>query len=332
MIRRRLLLALIFILVVSSGLAVYKILNSYHYDNSLDPTQLAVTESEDVSIVNIALFGVDARHGETSRSDAMMIMSIDGEKGQVKLTSLMRDSYVQIDGHGGDRLCHAYAYGGPELAIKTINQNFGSDITEYATVNFDQMSTIIDAIGGVEIDVSEAERRETNRVLKEYAAETGIKGDRIKKAGSQTLNGVQAMNYGRIRKGNTGDDWGRAERQSIVLEAIFSKVKTMSTQQALMLLKDMLPHVTTSLSISEMTGIAAKGMKKGMPNLEHIRLPLGSMWKYEKIDGAEYITYDVSEAAKLWKSYVYEDIDPTLTEKQTDAEHAPPSDGEEPIA
>lgn len=322
MVRRRLLLvflAALFAGGVYAGYTVWQLTRSYEYDGTLDGKKLDANKSVNDAIINIALFGVDARHGETARSDAMMILTIDGQRGKVKLTSLMRDSYVPIEGHGSDKLCHAHFLGGPELAIRTINQDFGLDVTEYATVNFNQMASIIDAVGGVELDVSEAERKETNKFIREYAQENGLPAQLIKKAGFQNLSGMQAMTYGRIRKGGTGDDWMRAERQSQVLKAIFARVKTLSPTQAIATAKSLMRNVTTSLSVGDITAIATAGLANGMPQIEHTRLPLDGDWQYEKIKGVDYITFDLDKTAKRLHDYIYDDIFPEReTAPQTD--------------
>lgn len=126
-------------------------------------TKTLVSDDGSSDIVNIALFGVDQRNNqEQVRSDSVMILSVDKKHNKIKIISLMRDTYVEIEGYGKTKLTHAYYYGGPQLAVKTINQNFGTNITEFATVNFQQMAAIIDAVGGVEIDISEAERKNAN--------------------------------------------------------------------------------------------------------------------------------------------------------------------------
>ncbi len=137
----------------------------------------------------------------------------------------MRDSLVEIDGVGEDKLNAAYFRGGPSLAIRTINENFGTDIKDYIAVNFEQVVEIVDALDGGVTSTSQNdnELKELNRVIKDYGAERGKGVLRREKTGLQTLDGVQALCYGRIRKGNTGDDWSRVERQSVVLNAIFTE-------------------------------------------------------------------------------------------------------------
>ena len=125
----------------------------------------------DDSIKNIALFGLDSRNGEfTGRSDVIMILSVDNKHGKLKLTSILRDSELTIEGEGNDgsylnyvdKINAAYFYGGPELAIRTINQNFGLDIRDYVTINFANMASIVDAFGGVDIELTAEEVEAVN--------------------------------------------------------------------------------------------------------------------------------------------------------------------------
>ncbi len=156
-----------------------------------------------------------------------MIATVDKRHNKIKLASVMRDSYVPIDGYGKNKLNSAYFYGGPELAIKTLNQTFGLDISDYVTVNFSEMAAIVDAVGGVEIDISEAERKDANHNMIEQAAMDGSQVDTIQKAGLQTLSGMQAVGYARIRHvGNA--DFERTQRQRNVMQAIFKKGKEIS--------------------------------------------------------------------------------------------------------
>ena len=225
---RRILVRLLTVVVIlatagSIGLYGYRAVFGYHYDSSLSDEDLSAGIQADENITNIALFGLDTRPGdEKSHSDCMMIVTIDNTRGKIKLSSLMRDSLVEIDGVGEDKLNAAYFRGGPSLAIRTINENFGTDIEDYIAVNFEQVVEIVDALDGIEINVaSEAELTELNRVIRDYGLEQGKEFSPVEKTGLQTLDGVQALCYGRIRKGNTGDDWSRVERQSVVLNAMF---------------------------------------------------------------------------------------------------------------
>ena len=177
---------------------------------------LAVSAGQ-AGVKNIAMFGVDSRDGENEgRSDAIMVLSIDSRTHTLKMASFMRDSNVYIDGYGYDKLTHAYAYGGPELAVRTLNQNFQLDITDYITVNFYDMTEIVEAFGGVELELTGEEMLEVNRNLwnlsreaEDVGAEAPIKDsdyftdvngthnmvDGEYAGGKFLLNGAQAVAY-----------------------------------------------------------------------------------------------------------------------------------------
>ncbi len=186
----------------------------------------------DSRIVNIALFGLDAREDtDSGRSDVVMVLSVDKRHHTLKLTSILRDSEVAIEGYGYDKITHAYAYGGPELAIKTINQNFNLDIKNYVTVNFHQMADIVDAFGGVDMDLTAEEAAALNENLWNLEQETPgtvTYGDYIPstdgtvqlvygeyQAGTYHLTGNHAVAYARIRYIDSDDV--RASRQQKVL-------------------------------------------------------------------------------------------------------------------
>lgn len=143
--------------------------NAIPQDNSALGIDSQFNDEKYDDITNIALFGVDTRQGESCRSDAIMILTVDRKNNKMKATSLLRDSYVTIQGRKSkEKLAHAYAYGGPELAIQTINQNFGLNVRDYVTVDFDSMAKVVDAMGGVTIDVQANEIKSTNESIKEY--------------------------------------------------------------------------------------------------------------------------------------------------------------------
>ena len=291
------------------GLYGYRTMFGYTYDSSLSDEDLAASVTADENITNIALFGLDTREGDKqSHSDCMMIVTVDNTRGKIKLSSLMRDSLVEIDGVGEDKLNAAYFRGGPSLAIRTINENFGTDIEDYIAVNFEQVVEIVDALDGIEINVaSEAELTELNRVIRDYGLEQGKEFSPVEKTGLQTLDGVQALCYGRIRKGDTGDDWARVERQSVVLNAIFTKLQSASATELIGSMRKLVPYVTTSLSPT-MASLIVGAVKNGIPTLEHTRIPVDGEWSYSGNSG-EYITYDLDVAADHIHAYIYDDAD-----------------------
>lgn len=158
------------------GLYGYRTMFGYTYDSSLSDEDLAASVTADENITNIALFGLDTREGDKqSHSDCMMIVTVDNTRGKIKLISLMRDSLVDIDGYGEDKLNAAYFRGGPSLAIRTINENFGTDIKDYVAVDFEQLVQIVDAIGGVDIDVQNDNELKELTVSSRTTAQSGAR-------------------------------------------------------------------------------------------------------------------------------------------------------------
>lgn len=319
--RRWTLMAVVLTLAVTLGLYVYRTVFAYTYDGSLKGADLAANVTPDSGVTNIALFGVDTRTVDIgTRSDTMMVLTVDNKRHKLKLTSLMRDSRVEVEGHDEDKLCHAYAYGGSKLAIRTINRNFGMDIQDYITVDFAQMKALVDAVGGIWIDVSEKERIEANKFIKAYQKEKGVPRDErtpIEEPGYQHLNGVQAMCYARIRKGGTGDDWGRVERQSVVLNAMLGQVKNLSAGELVTLVQTMMDDVTTSLSPAELMPLVLGAVKGGMPELVHTRVPVDGAWEYSP--SGQYIVYDLEQASDALRAFIYDDILPVSAAHTTAA-------------
>lgn len=203
--------------------------------------------------INIALFGVDSRANDltkNTRSDSIIIASINKYTNKIKLLSLYRDTYVFIPEHGYTKLNHAYAYGGPKLAIETINRNFDMNITDYITVNFSALTDVIDALGGVTINVTSEELNEVNRYAKDVARINGREWTKIEKAGEQTLTGVQATGYSRVRY-LKGGDYARAGRQRTVIDAIIKKARHSGPKKLYNAADCFLPQIDTSLSGTE---------------------------------------------------------------------------------
>ena len=241
--------AIIFALILGGGLYAYSYIQNTmnkmdKVDISDNAQDLGITENKNGEIVNIALYGIDAAEGETGRSDSIMILTLDNVHNRIKLTSVMRDSYVDIAGHGMDKINHAYAFGGPELAIRTLNENFGLNITDFMSVNFTSMPEIIDMLGGVSIDITDEE-----------IATGQIPG--LYQSGTQLLTGEQALAYSRIRYAS-GNDFKRTERQRTVLNALVVKMIQQPVTSYPGLISDLAPYITTSLSNQEMLDMTTK--------------------------------------------------------------------------
>lgn len=261
-------------------------------------------------IMNIALFGIDTRDpAEQTRSDSIMIASIDYKHNKIKLSSVLRDTRVQIDGHGMDKINHAYAYGGPELAVKTLNQNFGLDIREFVTINFWGLEEIIDGLGGITLDVKKNEVNEINKFIKELCDIDKKKYTPIKKSGEQVLNGRQATAYGRIRYVGNGD-FERTERQRKVLDQIFKKIVNAGVTQYPKIVDSILPHITTSFSKTDILAIGTQFLTSGIKKIDQARFPVNGYWDNLKLRGIDYIEPDMDKTKGQIKDFIYDDVKP----------------------
>lgn len=257
-------------------------------------------------IKNIALFGLDSTDGETGRSDAIMIATVDPIHNKVKLTSIMRDSYVYIDGYGNDKINHAYAYGGPELSIKTINENFGLNIEDFVSVNFSSLPVIINILGGVDIEITEEELQYINDYINDINNRDGTASPNITYAGVQHLDGTQALAYSRIRY-TSGGDYKRTERQRTVLEALFNKLTSASVSSYNSLLNKVLPYVQTNLNTADILSLGTKVLGIGN-HLEQDRFPRDGYGEGAMIDGVYYLTFDIETAKQQMRDYIFNDI------------------------
>ncbi|HLR21176.1 MAG TPA: LCP family protein, partial [Tissierellaceae bacterium] len=248
---------------------------------------------KDNKTTNIALFGLDqGEDGTTSRSDSIMIASVDKKHKKIKLTSIMRDTYVEIEDQGMDKIGHAYAFGGPELAMKTINQNFNMNIRDFVSIDFAGFQKIIDAIGGVEIDVKPNE----------------VSHVKIDGSGLQTLNGEQALAYSRIRKTGNGD-YERTERQRVVMEEMLNKAMSLNVTKYPGLLNETLPYVDTSLSKMEILTLGTNVVTSNIRDIEQYRIPVDEHVEHQMINGIFYmIPRDVDDNIALLKKFIYEDV------------------------
>lgn len=206
---------------------------------------------------NIALFGVDARDGELgkgTRSDSIIIASINLDTQEIKLISVFRDTYLNLGNDSYNKCNAAYANGGPEQAISMLNMNLDLNITDYVTIGFGGLIDSVDALGGIEMEVTEAEISHLNNYQLSMSKELGVDYIPIEHSGKQLLNGMQATAYCRIRY-TKGDDFRRAERQRDVLTAMMDKAKGASVNSLTNMVNAILPEVQTSLSVNEIVSV-----------------------------------------------------------------------------
>lgn len=243
----------------------------WYISNKLGKIQRVDLDEEDLNVSaeveanlsgyrNIAIFGIDSRqdnYDKGNRSDCIIIASINNTTKEVKLISVYRDTYVQIEGHGLDKITHAYSYGEAPLAIKTLNTNLDLNIKEFVTVNFDAVKEIVNDIGGITMPVTAEEVRH-------------IPG--ITSAGTYNLTGEQALAYARIRYAS-GGDYKRTERMRDVLTAVANKVKTFNISQLNTLVDKVLPRVYTNLSAGDIFGL--------IPSAPSFKITDSIGWPYE---------------------------------------------------
>ena len=231
----------------------------------IDEGDLSINEELDTSkqtgYKTIALFGVDARDvtnlGQGTRSDSIMIASINNETKEVKIVSVYRDTLLEIENDSGltSKVNAAYSYGGPQLAIKTLNANLDLQITDFVTVNFLGLTKAIDDLGGITVHVEENELPILNLAISEQIAVTGIYSDGVFSTGDLLLNGTQATAYARIRSTDQGDIT-RTERQRDVLTKMFEKAKSSDLGTIDAIIDDLFPEIATSLSEDEIKALA----------------------------------------------------------------------------
>lgn len=246
---------LVEILLLAVLLVGYKVVSTFrkiNFDNSGDNSILSnlLPDKFQKGYTNIAIFGVDSRDNaleKSTHSDAIMILSINNKTKDIKLVSIYRDTYSNIPGHKFDKINHAYFKGGYALSLSTINTNFDLDIKDYITVNFSSLVNVIDALGGIELDITESELKYVNGYTNELNRINKTKVGKLKSTGKQTVNGTHATAYTRIRY-TKGGDFKRAERQRIVINSILNKIKTTDKLKVLSIIDEMLPQVYTNLS------------------------------------------------------------------------------------
>ena len=231
---------------------------------SLDQSQL-VTVNNDSNMddyTNYAFFGIDSQTGSMSdrgnRSDSIIVVSINNSTKDVKLLSVYRDTYVSINGNYS-KINAAYSWGGPELAISTINRNLDLNIDKYATVNFKILANIVDSIDGIEVKIDKSILKNLNAYIKDMNRINGGNSQTIRKAGTYTLDGNQAVAYSRIRY-TAGGDLARAGRQREVLEKIFQKAKKHPLKM-ISILDEVLPQVKTNMTQDELYDMALSVFK-----------------------------------------------------------------------
>ena len=302
-------LSIVIVLVSCVGFYGYstvkKLLSSFDTDVQLVDNQY-ISESllySDEEQVNILLVGVDAREGDSeSRSDTMMLITLDNKNGEIKLTSFLRDTYVEIAGRKKkEKLNAAYFRGGIQTLVDTLELNFKISIPYYIVVDFEIFTTIVDELGGVNVDVTEKESRYTK------TAKTMDKILFIEAGDDVLLNGEQALWYARMRK--LDSDFMRTERQRKVISAIVEKTLQQEIPKMIELAEAIIPLVKTNLSADEIIEIGFNALLKQAYNYSFAQqqIPADNTWSSKSISGVgSCLVIDFDKNAQILQSFLSE--------------------------
>ncbi len=243
------------LIILLLGIGLYQLVGAVYVKmNYKEVASVAELPMQEQGVVNILLIGNDSReNGDDGRSDAMILLSVSSKTKTIYMTSLLRDMYVEIPGHDNNRLNAAYSFGGAELLMETIEKNFDISVNRYVLVNFEAFAGLVDAVGGIELELTSEEIEYVNGYLVEYNMLTGkpqgTDNMDTSLSGLVHLNGPQALAYSRNRY--LGTDFGRTERQRKVLAAVIKKLPSALLTNAGNLMDGLLPNLTTNLTRNE---------------------------------------------------------------------------------
>ncbi|MBQ8795232.1 MAG: LCP family protein [Clostridia bacterium] len=326
-------LAVIFLVGGVASIGYYSIVNKFNYEDidkkpskkpaSTSPTgetdpDVLIFDNEDGNlltdpyILNIMLFGAD-QYGNEGLSDTMILLSIDNRHEKIKMTSFLRDTYISIPGYYSSKLNAAYALGGAELSIATIESNYGIQIDRYAIVNFETFKEIVDIMGGVEIYLTQDEIYYINDQIAQNGQSEYLPYDTVE--GMVTLNGQQALWYARNRGGYVngteygGSDWDRVERQRKFLNAVIDQLKTSaSLTEIVQIVNAVGPNITTNLKNSEITTLVSGALTYLSYEVQQLSVPTEGTWSYGYNEAGSVILVDNWNRARYdLAKFIYED-------------------------
>lgn len=296
------------VIAIGSGVLAAKVkyevkdvFSTMSHDTTSDLSDLLSDSNllSDIEIVNILVIGSDKRATwKQGRSDSTMIATIDNKNKQLKLTSLMRDMYVDIPGHGKSKFNAAYSLGGVELLYQTIAQNFNLKLDGYVLVDFEAFINLINEVGGVEVNLNKEEY--------EYLTTAYHRGTVLDVVeGPQTMNGKQALAYTRIRQvGN--NDFERTQRQRNVMASLFVKAKSMPLTKLYSLGKTVLPYITTDLTEQEIMSYAKTVLFMGTTQIYQQRIPIDNSFRNMKVGKALVLDVDLEQNQQALGEFIFQ--------------------------
>lgn len=281
-------LLIIALIPIGSINYVYSLCKKTNYVESTDLNYL-----EEPDYYNVLLIGCDKSDGTSQRSDSMILVTVDKEHQKIKFTSFMRDLWVSIPGYDEGRLNAAYSYGGAELLLKTIYENFSVNVNDYVMVDFEMFEKLIDGIGGVNVDITEEEADWINETSHAKVH-----------SGENILNGDYALIYCRIRY--LDSDFNRTQRQRKVMNSILKKMMSQNPLQTIHAMTEVLPLITTDISPAKMTIKALGAFSFLKYGNDQFRIPTDDGYENEIINGQDVLVPDLDENREALYSFIYE--------------------------
>jgi len=264
-------------------------------------------ETEEKEWYNILFMGGDARSMEDYRlTDSMIIISINREECLLKMTSVMRDTWVEYPGYKfSGKLNAANVHGGPELTIETINHCFGTDIQDYVMVNMYDLAKIVDLVGGVYVWVTESERHQINSAAADYIKNFGPYpgSEKLLQSGYVHLNGLLAMSHARNRSSDS--DYGRVMRQQDVLLALAKKLQEKDVNELMELAGQIMELVNTNLDNEQMKELAVTALAVEIEEVGQFRIPADKTYESGLMDGTWKIVPDFEANAQMLHDFIY---------------------------
>ena len=304
----KVLLIVLIILIAAGGVAWYGLASSLYGRISYEETGGEESALRQDGVTNILLIGNDSReNGEDGRSDAMILLSISEKTRTVQMISFLRDMYVEIPGHDGNRLNAAYAYGGPELLMETVRENFQIPVSRYVLVNFEAFANLVDAVGGVDLELTSEEVEYVNGYLVEYNQLTGRPEGTdyldTSRSGLIHLNGPQALAYTRNRY--IGTDFGRTERQRKVLSAVIGELPKALLTNPQEVLDGLLSNLTTNLTRGEFLRLTLDAGKLFTYDLQQGSVPVEGSYQNATIRGMAVLEVDFEQNIRYMNNRIY---------------------------
>ena len=305
--RKRKILGLLLLAAILLNVGIYgSIAWKYYQDvvsivpeDQVDPTAKSVKivqeDPKDEDVFNVLLVGTDSRdpNSDMGRSDSMMLVSFNKSKNKSTVVSFLRDSLVDIDGYGKSRLGHTYAYGGIGLTINTINKTYDLDIQNYITIDFENLVSIIDEIGGVKVFITEEEA--------EYYRQNGMPDIQ---SGDMTLTGSQALAHARNR--TLGSDFERTRRQRSVMYGIYRQIMAEKDASAILpLINYCMNHVKTNMSVTEIYDLAKQVLEIDNLRMQQASMPTEGAYQPVTYEGMDVLEIDIEANKKYLNELLY---------------------------